>query len=254
MTEYDISEVAAMTGLTSRALRHYDAIGLLTPAWTGPDGRRHYTEPQLLRLQHILVLRSLGASLETIASIVDTDDPLLTAALLREHLAALEAERDRYDRLAATVASTIDNLEKGLPMTADSLFDGFDHAQYEPEARERWGDDAVDRSNAAWTSMTPEQQRAHHAEHGAVATALGALAAEHADPASEPVQQLVARHYAWVSLFWTPDAETYAGLGRMYVDDHRFRATYDKFGDGTAQLLRDAIAVYVERELTTTHP
>ncbi|WP_062386076.1 MerR family transcriptional regulator [Demequina iriomotensis] len=244
--DLDIASVARATGLTSRTLRHYDAIGLLPPAWTAHDGRRRYGEAELLRLQHILVLRELGVPLETIARIVDTDDAQVTAALMREHHTALLAERDRFAALAATVERSLTRIEKGLPMTADDMFEGFDHAAYEPEARERWGDDAVARSNAAWKRLAPDGQRAHLAEHEAIAEALARLATADADPAAAEVQALVARHHAWVSLFWTPGREAYAGLGRMYVDDPRFRATYDKNGDGTAALLRDAIAIHAE--------
>ncbi|WP_062291134.1 MerR family transcriptional regulator [Demequina phytophila] len=239
--DLDISAVARLTGVTSRTLRHYDAIGLLSPAWTGHDGRRHYGDAELLRLQHILVLRELEVPLETVASIVDTDDPVLTAALMRDHHTALLARRDRFASLAETVERTVTRLEKGLPMTTDDMFEGFDHARYEPEARERWGDDAVADSNAAWKGLSAEGQRAHLAEHEAIAEALAALAAADADPASTEVQAVVARHHAWVSVFWTPGREAYTGLGRMYVDDARFRTTYDKHGDGTAELLRDGI-------------
>ena len=68
-------------------------------------------------------------------------------------------------------------------------------------------------------------------------------------PTRGPRLALVARHYAWVSLFWTPDREAYRALGAGYVDDHRFRANYDKFGDGTAELLRDAIALGADENL-----
>ncbi len=129
-------------------------------------------------------------------------------------------------------------------MTTDDMFEGFDNSRYEPEARERWGDDAVARSNAAWKGLSPEEQRVHLAEHEAVAAALGRLAAADAAPGAAEVQELVARHHAWVSLFWTPGREAYTGLGRMYVDDPRFRATYDKHGDGTAELLRDGIEAF----------
>ncbi|WP_062515882.1 MerR family transcriptional regulator [Demequina gelatinilytica] len=244
--DLDIAAVARLTGVTSRTLRHYDAIGLLTPARTGHDGRRFYGDAQLLRLQHILVLRELEVPLDTIASIVDTDDATLTSALMRDHHVALLARRDRFAALAETVERTITRIEKGLPMTADDMFEGFDHTAYEPEARERWGDDAVARSNAAWASLDKADQRAHLAEHEAIAEALGRLAAADADPASDEVQALVARHHAWVSLFWTPGREAYTGLGATYADDARFRATYDKHGDGTAVLLRDAIAVYAQ--------
>ncbi|WP_296667528.1 MerR family transcriptional regulator [Demequina sp.] len=240
----DIAALARLAGVTSRTLRHYDAIGLLSPAWTGRDGRRHYGDAELLRLQHILVLRELNVPLDTIASIVDTDDPALVASLMHEHYVALLERRDRLATLAETVERTITRIEKGLPMTADHMFEGFDHSRYEPEARERWGDDAVDGSNAAWAALGAAGQGAHLAEHEAIASALARLAAADADPASPEVQALVARHHAWVSLFWTPDRDAYLGLGAMYVEDPRFRATYDKHGDGTAELLREAIAVF----------
>ncbi len=248
--DLDIAEVARRAGVTSRTLRHYDAIGLLTPAWTTDDGRRHYSENELRRLQHILLLRELGTPLETISRIVDTQDPSHAAALLRDHLAALEAERDRYATLAATVRRTIASLEEGTPMTADDLFEGFDHTEYEPEARERWGDEAVGRSNAAWKALGAAGQKAHQAEHDAIAKGVAAIAATDAPSPTDPeLQSLVARHHAWISVFWVPDREAYTGLGAMYVEDDRFRATYDKYGDGTAELLRDAIAVWAEENL-----
>jgi len=248
--DLDIAAVARMSGVTSRTLRHYDEIGLLAPAWTADDGRRYYSEDELRRLQHILVLRELGAPLETIARIVDTSDPAAAAELLRGHLAALEAERDRYVTLVSTVRRTIASLEEGTPMTADELFDGFDNSQYEPEARERWGDDAVKRSNAPWKALGAAGQKAHQAEHDAIAKGVAAIAATDApDPRDPALRDLVARHHAWISVFWVPDREAYKALGAMYVDDHRFRATYDKFGDGTAELLRDAIAAWADENL-----
>jgi DNA-binding transcriptional MerR regulator len=246
----DIRHVAHLTGVTSRTLRHYDAIGLLTPAWTSHDGRRHYGREQLLRLQHILVLRELGTSLDRIAQIVATDDPATVMALLRDHLAGLTAERERYARLASTVARTIDSLEKGKTMTASQIFEGFDHARYEPEARERWGDDAVDNSNAKWAALGKEGQQRHLDTHREVVEALGAAIRVGFGPESPEVQEIVAKHYAWVSLFWTPNAETYTGLTQMYVDDERFRRNYDEVAPGAAALLRDAAELYAREHLS----
>lgn len=48
--DWPITEVARMSGVTARTLRHYDETGLLPPARTGPNGRRYYEEPQLLWL------------------------------------------------------------------------------------------------------------------------------------------------------------------------------------------------------------
>src|SRR5450756_2401035 len=213
----DIAAVARKSGVTSRTLRHYDAIALLAPARTSPDGRRFYEQPQLLRLQHILLLRELGTPLDTIRR---------------------------------TVATTITSLENGTPMTADEILDGFDNTPYEPEARVRWGDDAVRLSNEAWKALGSEGRRAHLAEHVAIASGLGELTSAGASPADDAVQALVARHHAWVSVFWTPDAASYRSLGDMYVQDPRFAANYDKHADGLAVFMRDAMHVYADANLS----
>lgn len=246
----DIAQVARLSGVTSRTLRHYDSIGLLRPTQKSYDGRRRYGRAEILRLQHILVLRELDTPLSDIARIVDSDDPAVTAATLRDHLAALTAERDRYAQLAATVAATIDSLEKGTSMTNEDILNGFDHSKYEPEARERWGDDAVDRSNAKWEALGKEGQQRHLDTHREVVEALGAAIRVGFTPDSPEVQEIVAKHYAWVSLFWTPNAETYRGLTQMYVDDERFRRNYDEVAPGAAVLLRDAADIYAGRELS----
>ncbi|MFN3866139.1 MAG: MerR family transcriptional regulator [Demequina sp.] len=245
----DIAQLARLTGVTSRTLRHYDSIGLLNPAWTGADGRRHYSRPELLRLQHILVLRELGTSLDRIGRIVDAHDPAETVAQLRDHLAGLTAERDRYTRLAATVARTIDSLEKGKSMTETQLFDGFDHTPYEPEARERWGDATVDASNAHWERLGDDGKRRHMQTDREIVEALGAAVRVHLAPNSPEVQEVIARHHAWVSVIWTPDADAYRGLTQMYVDDERFRSHYDEVAPGAAQLLRDGAEVYANTRL-----
>jgi hypothetical protein len=192
--------------------------------------------------------------LATVAQILSAHDghgnaPRRRADLLREHHTRLVAERDRFDRLAATVASTLESLEGGHDMAAKDLYAGFDNSQYDAEARERWGDDAVKRGNDAWTRLGADGQAAHHRESQDINAGLAELLAHGADPADERVQALVARHYAQVAVFWTPDAESYRGLGRMYVDDERFTATYDAVAPGLAVYLRDAIAVYAATRL-----
>ncbi|PKQ25415.1 MAG: MerR family transcriptional regulator [Actinobacteria bacterium HGW-Actinobacteria-4] len=245
----DIAQVARLTGVTSRTLRHYDDIGLLTPAWTGHDGRRHYGRTELLHLQHILVLRELGASLDTINRIVSAQDSATVTALLRDHLAGLTAERDRYARLVATVTRTIDSLEKGTTMSTDQMFEGFAHQRYEPEARERWGDTAVDRANASWQGLSEDDKRRQFEADREIVEALGAAIRVGLTPDSPEVQEVVARHHAWVSVIWTPDADAYVGLTQMYVDDERFRAHYDEIAPGAAALLRDAAFIYSAEHL-----
>jgi len=248
MTSIDTAQAAKKAGVTSRTLRHYDSIGLLTPADTAPDGRRYYGDAELLRLQHILVLRELGVDLTTTARILAAE-PGNAVGLLRGHLAALTAERDRYARLAATVTRTIDSLEKGTRMTTDDIFEGFQHARYEPEARERWGDTAVDRSNANWERLGEDGKKRHMRIDQEIVEALGAATRIHLAADSPEVQDVVARHYSWLTEIWTPNAEAYVSLTQMYVDDERFRVHYDEVTPGAAALLRDAAAIYAAKEL-----
>jgi len=245
----DTRQAAKTAGVTSRTLRHYDAIGLLTPAHTGDDGRRYYGERELLRLQHILILKALGVDLTTTARVLDAA-PDHAVGLLKDHLAALTTERDRLARLATTVSRTIDSLEKGTAMTTTEMFEGFSHARYEPEARERWGDDAVDRSNANWERMGQEGKRRHMEMDREIVEALGAAARIHLAADSDEVQEVTARHYEWLTQIWTPNAAAYVSLTQMYVDDERFRAHYDEVAPGAAALLRDAAAIYAARHLT----
>ena len=70
---YQVKEVAELSGLSIRALHHYDAIGLLTPSLRTAAGYRVYDDDDLLRLQQILIGRELGLSLEDIRR--SLDDP-----------------------------------------------------------------------------------------------------------------------------------------------------------------------------------
>ncbi|HYQ74775.1 MerR family transcriptional regulator [Cellulomonas sp.] len=247
------AEVVRLSGVTSRALRHYDAIGLLRPAGTAPGGQREYGRSELLRLQQVLVLRELGVGLAAIGEILDAAGPgtaadpdRARADRLREHHAALLAERDRLDRLARTVAATIESLEGGTDMPAEQMYEGFDHRRHEAEARERWGDEAVDRSTRAWEDLTVDEREAHRREGEAVSAGLAALLAAGTPVGDPAVRDLVARHHAWVALFWTPDAAAYRDLAAMYVEDPRFAATYDAVAPGLAVYLRDAVDAHAD--------
>ncbi|MCJ7826957.1 MAG: TipAS antibiotic-recognition domain-containing protein [Demequinaceae bacterium] len=131
----------------------------------------------------------------------------------------------------------------------EKAIEGLDNTEYEPESRARWGNKAIDQSNAAWRAPGPDGQQEHMAKHAEVAQGIAGFAIEYEEPSSDAVQALVAHHYEWISLFWTPDRTEYKALADMYMDDHRFRANYDKFGDGTAELLHDAIKVWADANL-----
>lgn len=235
-----------MARVSSRTLRHYDHVGLLPPSRVGHGGVRWYARRDLLRLQHIMLLRQLGLGLDDIATVLDggTDE----VAALREHHARLLSEAERLLLLADTVEKTIVEREGGARMPANDIFNGFKDDAHAAEARERWGETAAEaqRRAAAWDQDTAAAVQ----EEGDAITRGLAEALRAGLPVDDPaVQELVARHHAWVSRFWTPNRDAYIGLGRMYVDDERFTAHHDAVEPGLAVYLRDAIAVWAPANL-----
>lgn len=69
-----IKEVTKQTGVTVRTMRHYDQIGLLTPAGKTEGGHRLYGEKELKKLQEIQFLKSLGFSLKKIEEMTGNVD------------------------------------------------------------------------------------------------------------------------------------------------------------------------------------
>jgi DNA-binding transcriptional MerR regulator len=250
---WSTAQVARMSKVTSRSLRHYDRIGLLTPARVGGNGYRYYEPEQLLSLQRIMIMRELGLGLDAIAEIIH--DGRDQAEALRMHHAWLLAERDRFERLAATVARTIDELEKGhtMPKTATHWFEGFDpakQAEYLEEARQRWGAEQVDAANERAGEKSPEWFQQHRATWVGIVEAMAALLDAGKAPDDPEVLDTVAGHYRWICAFWTPNRESYTGLGQLYVDDPRFRTNYDKTDPRLAEYLRDAMAAYARARLS----
>ncbi|MFL6140832.1 MAG: MerR family transcriptional regulator [Labedaea sp.] len=251
---WSIAQVARMSKVTSRTLRHYDQIGLLSPAWIGHNGYRYYEGKQLLSLQRILIMRELGLGLDAIAEIIhDGRDPV---EALRMHHAWLEAERDRFGRLAGTVARTIEELEGGDNITmkaAAHWFEGFDpdkQARYQEEARQRWGAATVD---AASERVKDKSQDWWQEQGGKWLDTLGAMVTlidAGTAPDDPAVLDVVDGHYQWICQFWTPNRESYTGLGDLYADDPRFRANYDRTDPRLAEFMRAAMAAYARTRLS----
>ena len=104
-----IGQMARCYGLTTKTLRHYDSIGLFSPALTGAEnGYRYYQPTQIEMLGHIVRLRQLGLPLERIRQLA-TQGQLAETAPLREALAThagqLQASISEQQQLLAQLHS-----------------------------------------------------------------------------------------------------------------------------------------------------
>jgi DNA-binding transcriptional MerR regulator len=248
--EWPIQEVAQSAGVTSRALRHYDDIGLLRPARVGHGGLRYYDGESLVRLQRILLLRELGLSLAAIADVLAGQRD--TGAALRTHLRLLEQERERLDRQIRSVRTTLRKTEGGESLMPDEVLDGFDHTQYKDEVVARWGKDAYEQGDRWWRGLSAEEKRDFQQRQADIARDYARAHAEGLPADGEEAQAITRRHYGWLttsSQGRPPSAEYFTGLGQMYVADPRFTANYDVHGEGTAQYVCEAMGVFAERNL-----
>ncbi|MFE9817735.1 MerR family transcriptional regulator [Streptomyces sp. NPDC005773] len=251
--DWPIAEVARMSGVTARTLRHYDEVGLLTPARIGSNGHRYYEEHQLLRLQQILVLRALGVGLPEVGRILAEQVDEVDA--LRGHHRRLLAERDRLDALAGTVSRTIADLEQsrkdGNPMTVnrpENLFEGIQPSQYQ-ESLHGFPEHAEEVARRV-AVMTPQDIEAGQRERTAQMIRLAELmAAEHPADA-EPVQAEIDAQYRALAQLRTVSAEEYRAIGRSCVDNDAWRAAYEAIAPGLAAYQRDAIEAYATTRLS----
>jgi DNA-binding transcriptional MerR regulator len=104
--QFLIGDVAALTGIASGRIRHYEKIGLLRAEHLS-NGYRVFDVNQVLDLLRIDLMRSLGVSINDIARLLD-DGQTTLASLLDEHRTLLVRQRERLDRLIAAIDAATD--------------------------------------------------------------------------------------------------------------------------------------------------
>src|SRR5690242_3403887 len=107
---YQIKDVAELAGVSARTLRYYEEIGLLTPSARTAAGYRLYTDTDLMRLQQILIGRSLGLALEEIRKSID-DPRIDRKSLLRRQRETLAARAKATADMIRSIDAAISLLD-----------------------------------------------------------------------------------------------------------------------------------------------
>ncbi len=249
---YTVHQLASMANISTRTLRYYDEIGLLPPARVAPNGYRVYEREQVDALQQILFFRELGLDLKTIKKIITAPDFNRERAL-QSHLNSLISKKEQIERLISNVSKTLKSLKGEYEMGDHEKFEGFkkklieeNEEKYGKEAREKFGDETVDSSNAKIMSMTQEQyekvERLSQEINDTIKKAM-----ETGDPAGELAQKACELHKEWLCMFWQEGAyskEAHKNLGLMYVTDERFKSYYEKIAPGATEFFYEALKIY----------
>ena len=164
MSLLKVGEIAKKTGLTVRALHHYDDIGLLTASCRSDTGYRLYTHDDLMQLQKIKSLQSLGFSLEEIARIIQSDAESLSD-ILNKHLNNLVQHIEQQQVLIQRLQNLVDVIQQGQSPTVEMLLDTLRvtimfEKYYSPdqmaklaEIRDEIGEESIKEMEQEWQTM-----------------------------------------------------------------------------------------------------
>ena len=248
--ECTVNKLSNMSGVSARALRYYDEIGLLKPAKVALSGYRLYEQAEIDTLQQILFYRELGFPLDEIKGILHEADFDREQAF-GHHLTKLKEKRERLDILIDNVAKSISTMKGESEMADNEKFEGFKQSlidenekKYGAEVRAAYGDGEMDASNAKLKGLSQAQYAKGERLQQAYEEALKA-AFETGEPGGELAQSACDLHRQWLSVFYPAYSKEYhKGLAEMYVADERFAAHYEKIAIGCTQFFRDAIMIY----------
>jgi DNA-binding transcriptional MerR regulator len=212
-----VGELARRTGLTVRALHHYDEIGLLKPSLHTGSGHRLYTADDVARLQQVLSLRQLGFSLEEVRDCQNRPDfsPL---EVIRLHAARLRAQIELQQGLCERLEALAACFEAAGEVSADAFLQTIGvmnmiENYYTPDQLETLrkrreeagaaGEEIAKQGQADWATLMDDY-------HAAMEQGI--------DPADPRAQALEKRRQALVSVFTGGDAGIEQSLTRLWKE------------------------------------
>ncbi len=245
---FQVSEVARITDVSVRTLHYYEEIGLLVPASRTDAGYRVYDHGSLLRLQQILIQRELGLSLEEIR--LSLDDPTFDyRAVLLKQREQLRERAQATNEMIRAVDNALASLDEDKDMDMKQIFDGFDPAKYEAEAKERWGNtDAYKESMKRTKGYTEADWLRLKVEQSAVYRDAAQAMKAGKRPDDDEVMDIAERHRLLIDRWFYPCSfQMQCGLADMYEADGRFAENIDKYGAGLTPFLSAAIRANARR-------
>jgi DNA-binding transcriptional MerR regulator len=243
--EWKVGKLARRTGISVRALRYYDEIGLLSPSRRTEGGHRLYTAGDVARLQQIRSLSDLGFTLRAIGEYLEGSEVPLERVIqlhLRRLKEKIELQRrlcERLERVAARLGSGeevssedfIETVMEVIEMSErlDKYYTS-EQLEYLEERRREVGEERIREAEAEWAELM-ERVRAEM-EAGT-------------DPSEEGVQVLAARWMRLIREF------TGGELGIERSLDNMWRQEENIHGIDTAEVRQ--MGEYISRALAASN-
>lgn len=236
-----VHEVSELTGVSIRALHHYDRIGLLHPAEVTGAGYRLYDDTALERLQCILLFKELQFSLKEIKDILDSPDFDYSRAL-DQQITLLQMKKEHLENLI-NLAREIKQI--GVKKLDFTVFNTKKMDEYAKRAKESWGQTSEYREfEEKSKDRAKEDERKLWAGLMEIFTEFGSM--KGSSPSGSEAQALVKKLQDYITeYFYTCSDEILAALGSMYDGGGEMTENIDHAGgEGTAEFAAQAIKVY----------
>jgi len=211
-----VGQVAKKTGISVKALHHYDDIGLLKSPHRSASGYRLYGQTELQRLKQITLLKSLGFSLQAISELINKQCDL--AVFIDERIK--ESERLLADRqrelnrlqqlkmLHGTSEQTIESLLHDMELiTMHEKYFNEEQLKFFEQQRNELGEEALKQSHTQWENLIKN-----------VANAVS----ENIAPDSDEALNLAKQWQDLILQFTGGDESIHDSLGQMYQQEKNF--------------------------------
>ena len=239
-----VHEVSKISGVTIRALHHYDNIGLLPATEVTNAGYRLYDDTALERLQHILLFKELEFSLKEIKDILDSPD-FDRGKALEQQIQLLELRKEHLQNLI-DLAWGIKSI--GVKHMSFEAFDTKKIDEYARQAKASWGKtDAYKEYEQKSAGRSKGEQQTINIKMMEIFAEFGKIKDQ--SPDGEVATGLAKRLQDFITEnFYTCTDEILLGLGAMYAGGGDFTTNIDKVGgEGTAVFADKAIQAYCRK-------
>ena len=242
-----VGELAGRTGITVRTLQYYDRIGLLKPGYS-EGGRRMYRRDDILKLQQILFLKSLGFSLDEIGEKILKQPASGFAEVFMEQRELLTSQIGNLNRIVRMLDTAIDEIRIGKEISLEKLMvilEQFKQGNPYTFVVRYFGDEQLRHVGRRFES--PEESRQYMERAKEVFAALDRLYRQNADPSGPEGQELAGRWWKMVGAFTGGDPVLLRPLLSAGRDIANWPAEAVGFREAIEHFLSPALETYFRR-------
>lgn len=212
---WKVGQLAKRTGISVRALHHYDQIGLLTPSHRTASGHRLYDGDDVVRLQQIVMLRQLGFALDEIGAALGRAGTALPQ-LIDLHLGRLRRQIERERRLCERLEQMSAWLRDGREVSVDEFLNTIEEmTMFEKYMTPEQLETIRKRGEA----IGPERIQQVQEEWPRLIDEVRAEMQKGTDPGSPRVQALAKRWTSLVNEFSGGDSGIEKSVANMYCQE-----------------------------------